>query len=72
MTGPGVAEVVFINKEDAMEAYKKYHHRNLDGKCIPYGTIILHMCTGQPMICKLQMASATSQYDTLREPYPSR
>lgn len=31
MTGPGIAEVIFINKEDAMEAYKKYHHRNLDG-----------------------------------------
>ena len=41
MTGPGVAEVVFINKEDAMEAYKKYHHRNLDGTCVPYSTIIL-------------------------------
>ena len=62
MTGPGVAEVVFINKEDAMEAYKKYHHRNLDGECIPYGTVILHMCTGQPMICKLQMASATNNH----------
>lgn len=56
ITGPGIAEVLFINKEDAMEAYKKYHHRNLDG---------------QPMICKLQMASATSQYDNLRDPYPT-
>ena len=34
ITGPGVAEVIFINKEDAMEAYKKYHHRNLDGVCV--------------------------------------
>ena len=33
ITGPGIAEVTFLNKEDAMEAYKKYHHRNLDGVC---------------------------------------
>lgn len=28
----GVAEVVFVRKEDAVAAYKKYNHRCLDGK----------------------------------------
>lgn len=58
-----------------MEAYKKYHHRNLDGTCVfMYITVLSHdplYDAGQPMICKLQMASATSQYDNLRDPYPS-
>ena len=39
---PGVAEVVFKYKDDALEAFKKYNQRNLDG---------------QPMICKLQATS---------------
>ena len=42
MVAPGVAEVVFKYKDDALEAYKKYNQRNLDG---------------QPMICKLQATS---------------
>lgn len=29
---PGVAEVVFVRKEDAITAYKKYNNRCLDGK----------------------------------------
>lgn len=29
---PGVAEVVFVKKEDAITAYKKYNNRCLDGK----------------------------------------
>lgn len=38
LLGRGVAEVVFLTKDDAQEAYRRYHRRNLDG---------------QPMICKL-------------------
>ena len=45
MTGPGIAEVIFINKEDAMEAYKKYHHRNLDGV---YALLCDHVITTAP------------------------
>ena len=42
MHAPGIAEVVFKYKDDALEAFKKYNQRNLDG---------------QPMHCKLQPAS---------------
>lgn len=28
---PGVAEVVFVKKDDAITAYKKYNNRCLDG-----------------------------------------
>ena len=42
MVAPGVADVVFKYKDDALEAFKKYNQRNLDG---------------QPMICRLQAAS---------------
>lgn len=42
ITAPGVAEVVFKYKDDALEAFKKYNQRNLDG---------------QPMMCKLTAAS---------------
>ncbi len=42
MTHPGIAEVVFKYKDDALEAYKKYNQRNLDG---------------QPMVCRLQSTS---------------
>ncbi len=44
MSAPGVAEVIFKYKDDALEAFKKYNQRNLDG---------------QPMICKLATASRT-------------
>ncbi|NXS17901.1 PDIP3 protein, partial [Mystacornis crossleyi] len=37
---PGMAEVVFVKKEDAITAYKKYNNRCLDG---------------QPMKCNLHM-----------------
>lgn len=33
---PGMAEVVFVKKEDAITAYKKYNNRCLDGRCEPY------------------------------------
>ena len=42
--GPGIAEVVFKYKDDALEAFKKYNQRNLDG---------------QPMFCRIQAASRT-------------
>lgn len=42
MTAPGVAEVIFKYKDDALEAYRKYNQRNLDG---------------QPMICRVHPAS---------------
>ena len=42
MVNPGIAEVVFKFKDDALEAYKKYNQRNLDG---------------QPMMCRLQPTS---------------
>lgn len=29
----GVAEVVFVRKDDAVSAYRKYNNRCLDGKC---------------------------------------
>lgn len=29
----GVAEVVFVRKEDAVSAYRKYNNRCLDGRC---------------------------------------
>jgi RNA recognition motif-containing protein len=38
LLGRGVAEVVFLSKDDAQEAYRRYHKRNLDG---------------MPMVCKL-------------------
>jgi len=42
MPAPGMAEVIFKFKDDALEAFKKYNQRNLDG---------------QPMMCKLQTTS---------------
>lgn len=32
LLGRGVAEVVFLTKDDAQEAYRRYHRRNLDGE----------------------------------------
>lgn len=29
----GVAEVVFVRKDDAVSAYRKYNNRCLDGEC---------------------------------------
>lgn len=33
----GVAEVVFVRKEDAVSAYRKYNNRCLDGECQEQG-----------------------------------
>jgi len=30
---PGVADIIFVNMEDALAAVKTYHMRLLDGKC---------------------------------------
>lgn len=38
---PGMAEVVFVKKEDAITAYKKYNNRCLDGKCSTCPTRVL-------------------------------
>lgn len=42
MPAAGMAEVVFKYKDDALEAYKKYNQRNLDG---------------QPMMCRVHPTS---------------
>ncbi|XP_040566821.1 uncharacterized protein [Lepeophtheirus salmonis] len=34
VSSPGAAEVVFVNKEDAMKAVETYHNRQLDGKAM--------------------------------------
>lgn len=36
----GVAEVVFVRKEDAVSAYRKYNNRCLDGECRWQGHIL--------------------------------
>lgn len=36
LVNPGMAEVVFVKKEDAITAYKKYNNRCLDGEYEPY------------------------------------
>lgn len=43
----GMAEVVYVKREDAMKAYTRYHNRNLDG---------------QPMMCKLSTLPSVTQY----------
>ncbi|XP_018430592.1 PREDICTED: polymerase delta-interacting protein 3 [Nanorana parkeri] len=48
LLSPGVAEVVFVRKEDAVGAYKKYNNRYLDG---------------QPMKCNLHMNGAVITSD---------
>ena len=42
MPAAGMAEVVFKYKDDALEAFKKYNQRNLDG---------------QPMVCRVHPTS---------------
>lgn len=36
----GVAEVVFVRKEDAVSAYRKYNNRCLDGECYWQGHVL--------------------------------
>ena len=42
MPATGMAEIVFKYKDDALEAFKKYNQRNLDG---------------QPMVCRVHPTS---------------
>ena len=34
VTNPGTAEVVYVNKSDALKAVEVYHNRQLDGKAM--------------------------------------
>jgi hypothetical protein len=34
VTAPGTAEVVYVNKADAVKAVEVYHNRQLDGKAM--------------------------------------
>ncbi|XP_043930502.1 polymerase delta-interacting protein 3 isoform X1 [Protopterus annectens] len=65
---PGVAEVVFVRKEDAISAYKKYNNRCLDGqpmKCNLHvnGTIIT---SDQPILLRLSDTPATKKEEPRR------
>lgn len=60
----GVAEVVFVRKEDAVSAYRKYNNRCLDGECwfsvsrLKWRTMCVIDClrlSGQPMKCNLHI-----------------
>ena len=42
MIAPGVAEVTYRYKDDALEAFKKYNQRNLDGQCSAYIHMFSH------------------------------
>lgn len=64
LTAPGVAEVVFRHKDDALEAYKKYNQRNLDGQPM--------MCRLQPTIRSRPIPSSSAGYSSGRlDAYPS-
>ncbi|KAM9324495.1 polymerase delta-interacting protein 3 [Gastrophryne carolinensis] len=69
LLSPGVAEVVFVRKEDAVGAYKKYNNRYLDGqpmKCNLHlkGTVIT---SDQPILLRLSdTPSATKKEGELR------
>ncbi|XP_053577305.1 polymerase delta-interacting protein 3 [Bombina bombina] len=63
LLSPGVAEVVFVRKEDAVGAYKKYNNRYLDGqpmKCNLHlnGNIIT---SDQPILLRLSDTPATAK-----------
>lgn len=54
---PGIAEVIYTIKEDAITAYARYHNRNLDG---------------QPMQCKLSAVQTYSPAHTVPSMPPVR
>lgn len=65
LLSPGVAEVVFVRKEDAVGAYKKYNNRYLDGqpmKCNLHlnGTVIT---SDQPILLRLSDAPSSAKMD---------
>ena len=63
IVAPGVAEVTYRYKDDALEAYKKYNQRNLDGKLLwlllNTHTIVCFVWLGMPMMCRLQSGGRT-------------
>ncbi|XP_041445342.1 uncharacterized protein LOC734419 isoform X2 [Xenopus laevis] len=69
LLSPGVAEVVFVRKDDAVGAYKKYNNRYLDGqpmKCNLHlnGSVIT---SDQPILLRLSdTPSATKKAETRR------
>ncbi|XP_063796462.1 polymerase delta-interacting protein 3 isoform X2 [Pseudophryne corroboree] len=63
LLSPGVAEVVFVRKEDAVGAYKKYNNRYLDGqpmKCNLHlnGSVIT---SDQPILLRLSDTPVTAK-----------
>ncbi|XP_066452305.1 polymerase delta-interacting protein 3 isoform X2 [Eleutherodactylus coqui] len=63
LLSPGVAEVVFVRKEDAVGAYKKYNNRYLDGqpmKCNLHlnGSVIT---SDQPILLRLSDTPSTTK-----------
>ncbi|XP_040263512.1 polymerase delta-interacting protein 3 [Bufo bufo] len=63
LLSPGVAEVVFVRKEDAVGAYKKYNNRYLDGqpmKCNLHlnGNVIT---SDQPILLRLSDTPSTTK-----------
>ncbi|KAM5148638.1 polymerase delta-interacting protein 3 [Mantella aurantiaca] len=65
LLSPGVAEVVFVRKEDAVGAYKKYNNRYLDGqpmKCNLHlnGTVIT---SDQPILLRLSDTPSSAKKD---------
>ncbi|XP_048473501.1 polymerase delta-interacting protein 3 [Rhincodon typus] len=71
---PGLAEVVFVRKDDAITAYKKYNNRCLDGqpmKCNLHvnGNIIT---SDQPILLRLSDSPAVKKPEFPRaKPRPS-
>lgn len=73
LSSPGVAEVVFVRKEDAVGAYKKYNNRYLDGqpmKCNLHlnGTVIT---SDQPILLRLSDMPAKKDLEIRRNPSSS-
>ncbi|TRY82152.1 hypothetical protein DNTS_009463 [Danionella cerebrum] len=69
----GVAEVVFVRKEDAIGAYRKYNNRCLDGqpmKCNLHiqGSVIT---SEQPILLRLSDSPGSSQKDTSSSSFSS-
>ncbi|XP_069508798.1 polymerase delta-interacting protein 3 isoform X1 [Ambystoma mexicanum] len=77
LVNPGIAEVVFVKKDDAVSAYKKYNNRCLDGQPMKCN---LHMngnviTSDQPILLRLSdtPSAAKKETDTRRAaPVPSK
>ncbi|KAJ1174036.1 hypothetical protein NDU88_005860 [Pleurodeles waltl] len=73
LVNPGVAEVVFVKKDDAVSAYKKYNNRCLDGQPMKCN---LHMngnviTSDQPILLRLSdTPSAAKKEPDARRPGP--